>query len=48
MPQKIAQMHYHPADEFKFVDHHTISISPFTPSELGELCDKIELRELRG
>jgi len=39
-------MHYHPAGEFKFEDHHSISISPCTPSELGELCDEIERRNL--
>jgi hypothetical protein len=37
-------MYDHPAGEFKFKDHHTISVSPCTPSELGELCDEIELR----
>ena len=37
-------MNYRPAGEFKFVDHSTISISHFTPSEFGELCDEIKLR----
>jgi hypothetical protein len=47
MPQKGTERNHHPAGEFKFVDHCTISISPFTPSELGVLCDEIELRNLR-
>ena len=44
MPQKITPMNYRPAGELKFVDHSTISISHFTSSELGELCDEIKLR----
>ncbi len=46
MPLKFIRIHYHPAGEFKFEDHHSISISPCTPSELGALCDEIELRNL--
>jgi hypothetical protein len=46
MPQNITRTHYHPAGEFNFKDHHAISISPCTPSELGALCDEIELRNL--
>ena len=44
MPQKIAQRHHRPAGEFKFVDHHSISISPCSPSKLGGLCKKIDRR----
>ena len=46
MPQEIIQTHYRQAGEFKFKDRYSINISPSTPSELGELCDRIELRNL--
>ena len=46
MPQEISQRHHHPAGEFNFVNHHSISISPCSPSELGERCDESELRFL--
>ena len=46
IPLKIIRMHYHLAGELKFGGTHSISISPRTPSELGGLCDEIELRNL--
>jgi hypothetical protein len=46
MRQEITRLHYHPAGEFKFEDHPSISISLCTPSELGELRVEIERRNL--
>ena len=46
MLQEITHKHPRLAAEFKFVDHHTISIFPCTPSSLCGLCDEIDLRNL--